>query len=341
MSIVDVAQSAGVSVATVSRSFNFPDKVSLATRQRVQAAAQSLRYLPNASAQTLRSHRSRVLGVVLPTLLNPVFAECLAGVGEAAMKAGYSITPLTTDYRVEQERQAVERLLAASVDGVVLVVSEPGSSEALALLQENQVPYVLAYNRHAAHPCVGVDGELAMTELIEHLIALGHRRIGMVSGQLAASDRAQQRWRGFVHGMRKAGLDPEPLIEVPFLQSAVNHLRLVLGSTGRPTALVCSNDLLAIRCLRAAYLAGLHVPRDLSVIGFDGIELGADLAPMLTTVAQPNQLIGRNSVELLASALAANRQLGPLASITLSHQFRAAESCAPPRPPLVQRRRNA
>lgn len=341
MSIASVAQRAGVSVATVSRAFNFPDRVSEDTRERVRAAANALGYLPNASARTLRTQRSRVLGVVLPTLLNPVFAECLAGIGEAALRAGYAITPLTTEYQVDHELLAVQQLLAAGVDGLVLVVSQPSSSEALALLQRAEVPYVLAYNRHSDHPCVGVDGELAMTELIEHLLALGHRSIAMVSGQLAASDRAQQRWRGFVRGMQQAGVEPEPLIEVPFVETALGELRKVLSASRRPSALVCSNDLLAIRCLRAAYLCGLQVPRDLTVVGFDGIELGLDLAPMLTTIAQPNQLIGRRSVELLAGALADRKPLGPSASTTLPHQFRIAESCAAPKQPLVQRRRNA
>ena len=124
MSIQEVARRAGVSVATVSRVFNLPDKVAPETRALVEQAAQDTGYLPNASARTLRTQRSRALGVVLPTLVNPVFAECLQGIASAASAAGYAIVPLTTDYRLAHEEQAVARLLAGNVDGMILVVSD-------------------------------------------------------------------------------------------------------------------------------------------------------------------------------------------------------------------------
>ncbi|SFE02920.1 LacI family DNA-binding transcriptional regulator [Paracidovorax konjaci] len=328
MTIQDVAREAGVSVATVSRAFNLPDKVMPATRALVAEAADRLGYAPNASARTLRTQRSRVIGVVLPTLLNPVFAECLEGIARAAAMAGYAILPFTTDYALAQEERAVHLLLAGNVDGMILVVSQPESSAALARLASAGLPYVLAYNRHAAHPCVSVDSEGAVADLVVRLAGLGHRRIAMVSGQLAASDRAQQRCRGFRRGMAGAGLDPAPVVEVPFVETAVEEVARLLRGALRPTALVCSNDLIAIRCLRAAHRTGLAVPRDLSVVGFDGIALGRDLTPVLGTVAQPNADIGRCSVELLVQAMAAGAPLSPQASLTLPHDFRAGESCA-------------
>ncbi|MFP5445801.1 MAG: LacI family DNA-binding transcriptional regulator, partial [Betaproteobacteria bacterium] len=115
MSILQVAREAGVSVATVSRVFNVPDKVAPATREHVENIARTLGYLPNASARTLRTQRSRVLGVVLPTLTNPVFAECLEGIAQAAVAGGYAISPFTTDYRLDQEDRAVNLLLAGNV----------------------------------------------------------------------------------------------------------------------------------------------------------------------------------------------------------------------------------
>ena len=128
MSIQEVAKQAGVSSATVSRVFNLPDKVTEATRERVERIAKALGYMPNASARALRTQRSRVLGVVLPTLLNPVFAECLDGIACAATAAGYAILPITTDYQLAQEDQAVNLLLAGNVDGMILVVSNPSTS---------------------------------------------------------------------------------------------------------------------------------------------------------------------------------------------------------------------
>ena len=329
MSIRELAAQAGVSPATVSRVFNLPGKVNADTRAHVLKLAQDMGYLPNASARSLRMQRSRVLGVVLPTLLNPVFAECLDGIAQAASAAGYAILPITTDYRLEQEEHAVQELLAGNVDGMVLVVSNPATSTALERLRAARRPYVLAYNRHADHPCVAVDGEQAVQEVVARLATLGHRRITLISGQLAASDRAQQRQRGFCAGMAAQGLDGSQWLEVPFVETAVQEIRALLQHSPRPTALVCSNDLIAIRSIRAAHLAGLRVPQDISITGFDGIALGEDLTPVLSTVTQPNADIGRCAVELLVQALADGQPPAPSASLLLAHGFRAGESCAP------------
>ncbi|MBF5003810.1 LacI family DNA-binding transcriptional regulator [Diaphorobacter caeni] len=331
MRIQDVAQAAGVSVATVSRALNEPGKVAAETRTRVEQAASRLGYTPNASARTLRTQRSKVIGVVLPTLLNPVFAECFEGIASTAAAAGYAVQPFTTEYQIGRESRAVNSLLAGNADGVILVVSNPARSSALQRLVEARLPYVLAYNRHAKHPCVSVHNEAAVAELIAHLGTLGHQRIAMVSGQLQASDRARQRHRGYRQGMQRAGLQEMPLIEVPFVETAVQELASLLrrqSAAERPTALVSSNDLLAIRCIRAAHLAGLRVPQELSVTGFDGIALGEDLTPMLSTIVQPNAEIGQRSVELLVRSMAADAPLSAASSITLAHRFRAGESCA-------------
>jgi len=336
MSIQEVAKQAGVSSATVSRVFNLPDKVTEATRERVKRIAKALGYMPNASARALRTQRSRVLGVVLPTLLNPVFAECLDGIASAATAAGYAILPVTTDYQLAQEDQAVNLLLAGNVDGMILVVSNPSTSRALKRLQAAKLPYVLAYNRHTAHPCVSVDSQAAVVALVAYLAQLGHRRITLVTGQLAASDRAQQRLRGFKKGMMAAGLKTSDLLEVPFVKSAAQDISKLLLIKGRPTALVCSNDLLAIRSIRAAHLAGLSVPNDLSVVGFDGISIGEDLTPILSTITQPNAEMGRRATGLLVQALAGGKPLKPSSSLTLEHAFREGESCARPAPILME-----
>ena len=299
-----------------------------ATRELGERVARELKYLPNASARTLRTQRSRVLGVVLPTLLNPTFAECLQGIARAAVAGGYAIIPVTTGYRLDEEERAVHLLLAGNVDGLILVVSNPSTSAALPRLQAAGGPCVLAYNRHPGHPCVSVDSEGAVADAVTRLVLLGHRRIAMVSGTLAASDRAQQRYRGYQKGMAEAGLDAPPLIEVPFVETAVDALCGELQARQRPTALICSNDLLAIRSIRAAHLSGLAVPDDLSVVGFDGIALGEDLTPALTTIAQPNSDIGRHSVELLMQAMAGGTALRADASLLLPHAFRDGESCA-------------
>ena len=312
MSIQSVAHQAGVSVATVSRVFNLPDKVSAETRERVIAVARQLGYLPNASARTLRTRHSRVLGVLLPTLLNPVFAECLQGIAQAAVDSGYAIIPMTSGYRVDDEDHAVHALLAGNVDGLILVVSDPGRSAALQRLQQAGLPYVLAYNRHADHPCIAVDNEAAAAQAVARLAGLGHTRIAMVSGTLAASDRAQQRVRGYRQGMADAGLPAPAVVEVPFVETAVDALAAFLQQTPRPTALICSNDLLAIRSIRAAHLGGLRVPQDLTVVGFDDTALATTIWPALTTVHQPITDMAGEAARLLQRQIRRQRDGAPL-----------------------------
>lgn len=327
MNIQEVARKIGVSVATVSRSFNMPEQVNAATRERVLELAQTLGYVPNASARTLRTRRSRVLGVVLPTLTNPVFAECLEGVAEAAHSAGYSILPMTTHYDAALETRCVALQQAANVQGLLLVVSNPESSQALRNLKRARTPYVLLYNRHPEHPCISGNSEMAVVEMVTRLVDLGHRRLTMVSGQLAASDRAQQRYKGFLQGLKRAGIEGPSLLEVPFMESAMQQVVAHLQRPDRPTALVCSNDLLALRCLRAAQLAGLSVPKDISVVGFDGIAIGLDIMPMLSTIVQPNNEAGHLGVQWLVRAIEQGKRPTARESVMLAHDFRAGESC--------------
>jgi LacI family transcriptional regulator, repressor for deo operon, udp, cdd, tsx, nupC, and nupG len=327
MSILAVAQKAGVSPATVSRVFNAPQAVHPDTRGRVERAARSLRYVPNRSASTLRSQRSKTLGIILPTLLNPVFAECLAGIAAEANLHGFAIVPLTTEYSTDNESRALQQLLARSVDGMVLTVGDAAKSPTLAAVKRARVPYVLAYNQHPKHACVGVDNKLAVHEAVLRLQAAGHRNIAMVSGTLAASDRAQQRYAGYQSGLASLDLGRGTLIEVPFMSGGLAGVAAALIQRRRPTAILCSNDLLALRVIRTVRSLGLDVPRDLSVVGFDGIAVAAEVAPSLTTIAQPNEQIGRTCVQLLLQDKAA---VTAALSKVLPFDFRTGESLGPP-----------
>lgn len=347
MSIEAVAQTAGVSIATVSRVFNTPELVRPSTRERVQDVARRLGYQANASARTLRMQRSQSIGVIVPTLCNPVFAECLEGIADSARAVGYSIIPSNSNYRVDEELAAAQALISRGVDGLVMVVADPQASPALRHVRDAALPYVLAYSRQPQHPCVSVDNEQAVADAVHRLAAAGHRRLAMVTGQLSASDRAGQRCRGFRRGLDECRLPAGPVIEVPFMEAALTQLNAFLGGfigdsdaddraddragePRRPTAVICSNDLLAIRTIRAASRLGLSVPRDLSVVGFDGIALGADLTPSLATIAQPNHDIGRRSARLLLDALIEGRAPDAGDSISLDCHFRTGESMAPP-----------
>lgn len=327
MGIVEVARRSGISVATVSRVFNAPGIVNEQTREKVLGVAQELGYVPNGSARALRTRHSKVLGVVLPTLTNPVFAECLQGIAAEAQQRGYAIQPVTTEYCRQREEAAAQRLLAGNVDGLVLVVSNPQASKALQWIALAGKPFVLAYNHTPLHPCVSVDNTQAVRDLIRRLAQAGHERIGMVMGQAQASDRAQQRHKGYVEGMEAAGLKPLPVWEVTFAAGGLDALQQDLAGAAAPTAMVCSNDLLAIRTMRAASLAGLRVPADICVVGFDGIAIGCDLTPSLASITQPNAQIGGTCVRLLCGALGEQQALTPRHSVLLPHGWRAGESC--------------
>jgi LacI family transcriptional regulator, repressor for deo operon, udp, cdd, tsx, nupC, and nupG len=324
ISIHQVAQRAGVSIATVSRTFNTPDAVHSDTRERVAKAARALRYAPNQSASTLRSRRSRTLGVVLPTLLNPVFAECLEGIAHASSEAGYAIVPYTTEYDLHKERRAVAWLRERCVEGVVLTVADAANSQLLDEITRAKLPYVLLYNRHDKRPCVSVNQTLAVRDAVVYLNKLGHSRIAMVTGLLSESDRAQQRFAGYVEGMKILGLPSRSAVEQPYMQASADAVTTLLSEEARPTALICSNDLLAMRAIRAASNLHIAVPTELSVVGFDGIALGAELTPALTSISQPNQVIGRKGIEWLLAGSTPK----PLDSVTLAHELRLGETVA-------------
>lgn len=300
MSILRIAELTGVSPATISRVFNRPEQVSETTRELVIRVANEAGYRPNSAARTLRTQRSYVIGVLLPTLRNPVFAECLEGIAQKALEGGYGIMPISSGYESEIERRAIFTLLAANVDGLVLTVTDPKHCSVLADLSKDHVPYVLAYNQSPNHVCVGVNSESEVAAVVQKLVANGHRQIAMLSGHLAASDRARSRYQGYLDGMAVAGLPAMPLTEVSFMNEDESAVKTLLTlSSPRPTAVICSNDLLALRFIRFVKGMGLSVPQDISVVGFDGIAVSAEVSPALSTVVQPSAAIGRRAAELV------------------------------------------
>lgn len=332
VSILEVAQVAGVSAATVSRVFNQPEKVRSSTRDIVLAIATKHGYQPNSAASALRTQRSKILGVMLPTFGNPVFAECFEGIASQAAEQGFGVMPVTSDYDNARETEAINRLLAKGVDGMILVLRDPTKAPVLSQLQKQSVPFVLAYNQHPKYHCVGVDGHSEVASVVERLRALGHRKIAMVSGQLSASDRARQRYQGYLSGMQSANLQPLALIEVDFIASDMLALASLLKQrpAQRPTALICSNDLLAFRSLRTASQCGLTVPESLSVVGFDGIKIGQELSPMLSTVIQPNHDIGQRATNLLLQSISGQITKPNPATHNLKCGFRIGETIGSP-----------
>jgi LacI family transcriptional regulator len=303
VSIREVAARARVSVGTVSNVLNRPSVVSPSTRERVQAAIAELGFVRNESARQLRSGTARAIGLMVLDVSNPFFTDMARGVEEAASEAGHAVILCNTDESAQKEARHLELLAEQRVHGVLITPAD-ASLGPVRKLRERGVSVVLV-----DHPAelddvcsVSVDdrtgGELAIT----HLLAEGHREIVMVNGR----DRlyqARERYAGAAAAVARAGHEPETLsvIEVPAMTVA-NGLRAgeqLLARRHRPTAVFCANDLLALGLLQVLVRAGLKVPDDMAIVGYDDIDFAAAAAVPLTSVRQPRQQIGRTAAELV------------------------------------------
>lgn len=341
-SIKQVATLAGVSIATVSRLLNNPGAVSAETAEKVQRSIAQLGFRPNFTGRNLRAGSSRTIGVVLPTLANTVFAQCLQGIELAARALDYSVMFTTTEYQPAEESDAVELLLAHRVDGMILTVADASANATLDLLEREDIPFVLTYNQLPDLPAggrgrvsVSVDNRAAACDAVNVLLAGGHRRICMLSGRFDASDRAMQRYLGYLDAMRAARLEPMPPIELELhtLTAVADYQQMLSDPLLRPTALFCSNDMLAMSAMRDLRALGLQLPRDMSVMGFDGIPIGALVEPVLSSVVQPSEQIGDMAVRTLLGMLEQRGSSAPpaigLGRQVLAHSIRSGGSVSP------------
>ncbi|MGY8524474.1 LacI family DNA-binding transcriptional regulator [Paracidovorax citrulli] len=340
--LMSVAKAANVSLATASRVFGNPGLVRQDTAERVLRAAEELGFRPNLLGAKLRAQRTRIIGVMLPTLENAVFAECWRGIEEAALAQHYSLMLVTSHYDPQRERERIEYLLRHRVDGMVLTVADAARSAVLDQLDVEGVPYVLAYNQapgRGKRHSVSVDNHASARAGVEALIAAGHRRIAVVSGAFVASDRARQRHAGYEDAMAAHGLQSLPPLLLPAhtptqAPDEVEHVRQLITGRRAPTALFCTNDMLAIGVISILRRLGKAVPGDISVMGYDGIALGNLLEPPLTTVVQPNGEIGARALASLLARLnppsAARAGSGMPRATLLPHAMRAGATVAPP-----------
>lgn len=261
---------------------------------------------------------------------NPVFADAVAGINEEARSRGYSLMFTSTDYDRGEEERAVSMLLDYRVDGLILTVADPRDSAVLDLLESAGVPYVLIYNQGSVdgRSTVTIDNIAAGRAVAEALFELGHENMGMISGVFSTSDRAMARRDGFVRAVCAKGY-PEPMVlEVGFVDLEVEKALRGLYSNREiaPTALFCSNDMLAISVIGGLGRIGLSVPDDVSVVGFDGIAIGTHLHPTLATVVQPSREMGQAATRLLLDRLSGQQKSEAL---VLPHSLRLGESVGP------------
>lgn len=313
----DVARRAGVSTATVSRVLNAPDRVRADTRARVEATVAELGYTPHFGARALASNRTGTIGAVIPTMENAIFARGLQALQEELAQAGLTLLVATSNYDPEREAQQIRTLIGRGVDGLVLI-GEERDPELYALLERRGVPFVLVWAWRADCPwtCVGFDNRAAARQMAERVMECGHRDIAMIAGITSGNDRAAARVAGVRDALAAAGiaLPPARLIEAEYtVEAGAQAARRLLSLAPRPTAIICGNDVLAAGAITAIRVAGLSVPGDVSVTGFDDIELARLLEPPLTTVHVPHRRMGRVASQLLVRLRSGAAGIGSVA----------------------------
>jgi LacI family transcriptional regulator len=333
--IRDVASRAGVSVTTVSHVVNTTRPVSAAVRARVDEAIRTLGYVPSAVARSLKSNTTRTLGMLIPNSSNPYFAEIVRAVEDRCFASGYALILCNTDDAPERQSVYLTVLAERRIDGLIVVST--GDDDALvAQLHGLKMPTVLLDREIGDPGCDMVETAHKEGALlaVRHLLALGHRRIACIAGP-AHVIAGEQRVEGWREALAAAGVAPSaipPLRRGGFTsQGGYEALRAILDdepdAMRRPSAVFVCNDLMAIGALRAAHERAVRVPEDLSLVGFDDIELAAYTSPPLTTVAQPKARIGALAVDMLLERLRGLRV--ETRQVMLQPELRVRSSTAP------------
>jgi LacI family transcriptional regulator len=304
--IRDVARRASVSATTVSHVINGTRRVDAATAARVEDAIRELGYRPNALARSMRRGQTHTVGIILPDIANPFFGDLGRWLEEALFEESYSAIICNTDGDEQKEARYLDVLLSKQVDGLLLIAASQPSGQLRRLLDigppivvvdreldDLPVSQVMVANHHG--------GYLAA----RHLVGLGHRDLAVIAGPGGLGTSAR-RLEGFRAALDDAGLAIRAdHVERGDFRAAGGRsaMERLLERRPRPSAVFAENDLMALGALTAAHAAGVVVPDDLSVVGFDGIAFGADVTPSLTTISQPTARVARTAVELLLAQL--------------------------------------
>jgi len=309
----DVAEAAGVSITTVSHVVNGTRGVSDELRVRVLKVAQELGYRPNVLARGLRKGQSKTLGLIIPDSSNAFFGEVARGLERKSYSLGFSVMLCNTDGEPSREVVYIEMLMSKQVDGVALV-SAGDNIKTVSVLRALKIPFVVV-DRHVSGEEMDevlVDNLQGGKLATEYLLSLGHTRIGCVSGPSILTPTVD-RVRGYQQSLEAAGIEAdETLIVKGDFQCGGGYrgTQFLLSLPEPPSAVFVCNDLMAIGAISAACAAGLQVPRDLSIVGFDDIALASFINPALTTVAQPKEDIGSVAADLLVQRIL-NRDIPP------------------------------
>lgn len=324
--IRDVAKLAGVSTATVSRVLQNLPYVSPLTREQVWDAIHKLNYQPNLQARNLRTNETKFVFVVIPDIMNPFFSRIIRGIEAVAHKAGYTMLLCDTHNDPNRELAYINILHQRGADGLIFLTARVDSHRILRLATSKPMVLACEYVNGLPVHSVSIDNLTAAFEATQHLIQLGHRRIGLINGPSNVT-LCQDRRMGWQLALQQAGLacGLDLCREGPWSYEAGRAgASALLKQEDPPTALLCTSDEIAIAAINEAVARGLQVPSDLSVVGFDDIAFASMYRPALTTVAQPMEEIGKTAMRLLLEVM--REPETPPRRVVLPHRLMIRES---------------
>ncbi len=327
----DVAARAGVSVTVVSYVLNDgPRPVSPATRARVEKAIEELGYYPNELARSLRRQRSLTIGLLIPNLANPVYAEIARNIEDVCIKAGYLVLLCDSARDPAQEKRFVRMLRAKQVDGVIMIPSQ-NPLELINTLKAARIPSVVLEHDLPETHFIAIDDLQGGRLGTQHLLSLGHRRIGLIRRH-PSSALSSERFTGYRQALEAAGIafDPSLVVECePGQAAGYRSMQKLLALPEPPTAVFTHNDVLALGAMHAIWEADLSIPEDISMVGYDDIVSSGYLTPPLTTVKFPKARMGRQAAHTILELVQNNEDL-PARKVVLPVELVVRASTGPP-----------
>ena len=309
VSIKDIAKTAKVSYSTVSRALADSPKISLKTRRRIKRLADNMGYAPSTAARSLVTNRTQTIGIIATTVTDSFQAEIIEAIEEIALGQNYTVTLTQSGARAERELWEIQALRERRVDGIILI-SVGADIGYESLLQGSGIPLVFINESRSESfgYSVRADSFGGAQDAVRHLLELGHQRIGYIGGPDSSWDNAQ-RQAGYEHALLGHGLPVDQgLIVKSFYRvcDVEQAMQPLLCLPSLPTAIFCYDDTTALKAMRAIHAAQLRVPQDISVVGFDDVQLACFFEPPLTTVAQPKWEMGEKAVQIILDLAAGN-----------------------------------
>ncbi|MEK6265486.1 MAG: LacI family transcriptional regulator [Clostridium sp.] len=303
----DIAQLAGVSKATVSMVMNKKDaSISDATRKRVLEISKKMNYIPNSIARSLSTKKSGTIGIVLPDITNPFFSEMARAIEDEAERLEYNLIICNTDNDIHKEQKYIELLISKLIDGIIFM-SGGNSNESITILKNNGIPFVLVdryiegYKDDYGVFCLNKQG---VKEGIKYLYELGHRKIAFVKGR-EHLEVSMQRLEGYIDAMKNYGIyDKKYIFEGDFnVEGGILATEKIIRTFADIDAIFYSNDMMALGGMKILLRNGYKIPKDISVVGFDDIQISEVIEPELTTISQPIYMMGKKACSILIGVI--------------------------------------